>query len=211
VIVVDLADAPPQQLLEEEKTLSPDRAGMISDRRASGPGRPTQALTVNRQCARTACGVGAAVGESAAHGLVQGVAVDPGQQTAGRRFRRPESFGKQRMPPRADGLQYLGRGVGDPPVAVPARDPAPASTTHAVSASTTTRAFRTPRGSRGSGSLAAGPAGPALSRGGPWTIAELVKGGWDRRRYVSRHDLPLGSRGAENFMILGVRACLVPG
>jgi hypothetical protein len=48
------------------------------------------------------------------HGLVQGIAVDPGQQAADRRFRRQEPLRAQLIALHADGLQHLWQGIGDP-------------------------------------------------------------------------------------------------
>jgi hypothetical protein len=59
-------------------------------------------------------GVGAAVCEPGAHGPVQCVAVDTGQQSAYRRFRRKKPLRAQWIGPDADEFEQVGRGVPDP-------------------------------------------------------------------------------------------------
>jgi hypothetical protein len=81
---------------------------------ALGLGRPAQALAVHGQTVQAVCSVGAAVGKPAAHGLVQGVAIDPGQESANRRFRRQQPLRTQWIGTRANSLEHLGRSVGDP-------------------------------------------------------------------------------------------------
>lgn len=56
----------------------------------------------------------AAVGKPEADGKVQCIAVDPAQQSPNRRFRWQGPLGGQRVEPRADMFQHVGRSIGDP-------------------------------------------------------------------------------------------------
>lgn len=117
------------------------------------------------------------VGEPAAHDLVQGIAVYPGQQASDRRFRRQEPLGKQRIALHADGFQHLWRGVGDP-----LTDRQQRSRPGQYRA----RGEREHDDEGVSHSARVGHLGQPLQQArrfcgcDPWMIAELVKGGWDR-------------------------------
>lgn len=83
----------------------------------------------------------AAAGESATHRLVQGVAVDAGQQAADCRLGGHQLAGHQRIRPHAGTFHYAGRGIGDP--LTDNSEVAPISTAHTVNAITAAWAWRT--------------------------------------------------------------------
>ncbi|WP_433918551.1 hypothetical protein OIE50_16740 [Streptomyces canus] len=83
------------------------------DLAAAGLGRAAQALPVHGQPAQSGA-LGAAVGEPAAHGPVQSVAVDAGQQSADRRLRRHRPSRQYRIKMHTESFQHLRWCVRDP-------------------------------------------------------------------------------------------------
>lgn len=72
------------------------------------------AVPVDGQAARPTFDGVAGVGKPEADGKVQCVVVDPAQQSPNRRFRGQGPLGGQRVEPRADMFQHVGRSIGDP-------------------------------------------------------------------------------------------------
>lgn len=95
---------------------------------------------------------------------IQRVAVDAAQQPPYCRFRRQAPLREQRIGFYSKVFQDGGLRVSDP-LADRQQEGSPASTAQAVSASTTTRACRMPRGSRGSGTSPRRSSRPGSSSG----------------------------------------------
>lgn len=123
------------------------QCGEQVDLAALRSGRAAQALAVNCEAAQPGR-LRAAVGEPAPDIHVQCVAVDAGQQLADRGLGGRDPPGQKRIgsAPTCSST-YPGASAIHSPTA--SSEVAPASTAHAVRASTTARLWRTPRGSRG--------------------------------------------------------------